>query len=1417
MTMRRSKLICCILAVTMVMTCFTMPAATLSVGAADDDEYLIVDCTKKSSIQSADFTADSKITNNDKKYSAKWDFSNQGNCVISDIPSDITPYTELKFSVYANADTPCKILIRFMSNDPATEGDDYYSSSISFSHDGWQEISMPLSKFGKAREPLGYDQVTLLEFCGSGWDMANDMDNTVLYFDDIKLVNNENLDPVDNTPSTPTPTPTPPEEMPEEDAGTRRYLDIDFETEEALSKLTINQKDNSIVVDKDKDDNSFLRFVKGGTQDFHVDASVSGTSRYVVMQADFAFNGAGTETQIFTTKDATNAQNNFLMMRSGGNIELPDKQVIGTLSSDWQNIAVAADFGSKIYDVYIDNKLVVEDVPMKNPSIGYVTLLRTWMAPNGTTGDELLVDNLRLFDGKSPDDYENTKQVTMEDILKDLIGKPSDTLPDGSESLALLEGCVAMNVDGGSIYYNGEKKMLDVPAYYKDDRTLIPLRAVSEAFGCTVGWDEATQTASIDTDTKITIGSTQMQLADGSVYTLDVPAETVSDRTFLPLRALAEQALGKKVFWDDRGLIIISDKDLTLSEEDIVNINNNLLYARPKAADFKELFETVNKNQHPRILANAQQFEQVKKNYQENPTVKAWGDTLIKDADKILTQEPAPYEIPDGLRLLETCRSVLNTVHQCAMAYHLTGDMKYVDRVWKEIENAGNFKDWNPQHYLDIGEMTTAFSIAYDWLYDVWTDEQKAFMEKAIYEKSLTIGLQSYYGVSDSAFWWTVAESNWNAVTNGGTSIGAVAIFDKYPDICADILEKSTLASENMLVEFYPDGAWFEGPGYWDYMMKYLGFWIATYDTAFGTDFNMSKAPGLAKSAEYVLHGDGPVGANNFHDAGEAHINAPSMFWFSNKFDIPGVTSARLYNMERYNLTPSAFDLLYYDASIQANEVDLPLDAYFGETELAAMRSSWTDPSATYVSFHSGLNVMNHSHLDTGTFVLDMMGERFACDLGAEDYNIEGYWDSASGRWQYYRTRPEGHNTLVINPDSSYGQDLDADNKFEKFESKERGAFAITQMSDAYKTQASSVRRGIMLGDDRRSVTIRDEMNLLNDDSEVYWFMHTKGAIEIVDDHTAIIDVNGKKVKLSFITNAAEAQISEMKAEPLPDSPQIPAQNKNNGYRKVAIKLKASGETYLAVKIIPLNDIFAEEPLENIALDDWTIPDGSIRELPKLDMIYVDGQPIDDFAAHSRMYSLTRSYGDPVPQITAAASDAYTVEVSQAQTLEESTNIKVIDNSDPRYFEIYSVTHRVIPKPKDVNGLTRYITAKISASDVPQPENSDFNAVDDDIETRWAAEGDQWLLVDLGMVKPIEAVGVMVWKATERNTFYSIELSEDGENWTKIYEGQSSGTKDNEYDFFDAAGHSARYVRLNTSGTDAGTWASILEFAVLGK
>ena len=103
-----------------------------------------------------------------------------------------------------------------------------------------------------------------------------------------------------------------------------------------------------------------------------------------------------------------------------------------------------------------------------------------------------------------------------------------------------------------------------------DGRTLVPVRFIAESFGCEVGWDDATKTVSINGSKKITLvlGSRDITV-DGVTSELDVAAQSIEGRTMVPLRAIVE-ALGKTVFWDNKGLIVMSDEDIVNPDDEIV-------------------------------------------------------------------------------------------------------------------------------------------------------------------------------------------------------------------------------------------------------------------------------------------------------------------------------------------------------------------------------------------------------------------------------------------------------------------------------------------------------------------------------------------------------------------------------------------------------------------------------------------------------------------------------------------------------------------------------------------------------------------------------------------------------------------------------------------------------------------------------
>jgi hypothetical protein len=572
--------------------------------------------------------------------------------------------------------------------------------------------------------------------------------------------------------------------------------------------------------------------------------------------------------------------------------------------------------------------------------------------------------------------------------------------------------------------------------------------------------------------------------------------------------------------------------------------------------------------EHPRLIASASDFDHLRQQLATQPQLSQWHSKLKDRAQRMLTQPPSRYEIPDGLRLLSTSRRVLDRTCTLALLYRLDGDRAWLDRAWQELDAAAHFTNWNPRHFLDTAEMSHAFAIGYDWLYHAWTPDQRATLRTALLDHGLTPALGVYRGKSPYGSWHKTRH-NWNQVCNGGIGIGALAIADEAPELCGEILSNAVHSIQLAMAEFAPDGAWNEGPGYWHYATSYNIAFLAALDSALGTDFGLSQLPAFADTGLFPLYLTGPLRRTiNYADGGDGAIRAPQMFWLARKFDRP------LYAWyERALAGPAPYDLLWFDPRGDGpKSMHLPLDKYFRGVEVATFRGGWEDPDALFLGFKAGDNKANHSHLDLGSFVLDALGKRWALDLGADDYNLPGYFGKQ--RWDYYRLRAEGHNTLLINPGAAPDQDTKAAARIIHFESSPEQALAVADLSAAYSKQARRVWRGLSLLS-RKSVLVQDEVRT-DQPAEVWWSLHTPAETEIHDDGATAMLSQGNVRLLARILTPKNARFTLRDAQPLSSSPQPDGQAKNQGTRKLTIHLSDSTDLRLAVLLTPFRE---NEPL----------------------------------------------------------------------------------------------------------------------------------------------------------------------------------------------------------------------------------------------
>ena len=118
-------------------------------------------------------------------------------------------------------------------------------------------------------------------------------------------------------------------------------------------------------------------------------------------------------------------------------------------------------------------------------------------------------------------------------------------------AFAVLTSAQVSAADAVQVVMNGSPMSFEVPPVVINDRTMVPLRAIFERLGASVAWDGSTQTVTSTLGSitvRLTVGDSTMYI-NGTPTELDAPACIIDDRTMVPLRAVSE-AYGADVDWD---------------------------------------------------------------------------------------------------------------------------------------------------------------------------------------------------------------------------------------------------------------------------------------------------------------------------------------------------------------------------------------------------------------------------------------------------------------------------------------------------------------------------------------------------------------------------------------------------------------------------------------------------------------------------------------------------------------------------------------------------------------------------------------------------------------------------------------------------------------------------------------------------
>lgn len=528
--------------------------------------------------------------------------------------------------------------------------------------------------------------------------------------------------------------------------------------------------------------------------------------------------------------------------------------------------------------------------------------------------------------------------------------------------------------------------------------------------------------------------------------------------------------------------------------------------------------------QHPRLLFTKAEEPEVKRLIETDSVARQLALFLRTKADSLLKVPQIPYLLDKYGALLHTSRAYVQRLTTLSLAYRIYGGKKYADKVNETLLWVCNYPDWHKSHYLDTAEMTTAVAIAYDWLYDTLPEETRNRVKSCLYNRAVALVLNEYEKGGPNS--WAKRETNWNVVCNSGMVLGALAVAEDYPREATVIIDKAATYLPNCLKHFAPDGVCYEGPAYWGYTTSYLAIYLKAVMDNGGDKGNIAQLAGLRNTGLFYKRTLTPSGKRfNFGNAKDEAINTPAFFLFSTYYQQPEV--ATWYRNEIVKTIQQDaplhqlffLSLPWFDASRSNQSEAIPrLEVYHNEiNDLLVFNGDRKTKGALFVIAKGGEPRQAHQQLDGGTFIVESDRMCWTEDLGADDYDLPGFWDGRVNgeRWKYFRNSNLSHNTISIDHKNQYalGEAFVCEEKTDRDK-----PYAKLDMTSLYKEQAQSVFRTFTLIDDR-TLEVKDEVNLVNPESVVSWIVATKAEVK-VDGNRAYLARDGHTFYMQIVSPA---------------------------------------------------------------------------------------------------------------------------------------------------------------------------------------------------------------------------------------------------------------------------------------------------------
>lgn len=582
-------------------------------------------------------------------------------------------------------------------------------------------------------------------------------------------------------------------------------------------------------------------------------------------------------------------------------------------------------------------------------------------------------------------------------------------------------------------------------------------------------------------------------LVNGEKQTLSFAPVAKSGVLFFPADYVREFFRWRQIFTDPMGLVILSNRksifDSTRDASVIRMLIADLTFSRPVAetvvADLRRRFPNPLRG---RFLASFDDLMKLRKSVKSQPALKEMTEALKAEYGKkslAFMDEPLTHD------LARECDLLWNF----SLLYRITGEKPYCERALAEALAIAECEDWRNEGLLVYGDLLLAMAGCYDWCHHVWTEGQKARIERALLRNGMRVGLDYYNG--KSRMWRSGGAAC--AKVGAGMLALSLTLADIYPETALRLIDRTMRNLEDCFVSFAPDGGCAESVYAWEQQAKALVLVSAMLQKACGTDYGFSAFPGFGATAYFPIYTETGNGAWNYHNCENRFVDTSVLSFFAKVNGDADLAWMRRAQLQSGQKKPNVLDFLC-DTPVKKDQTPhLALDAVYRRAGLAVMRSDWSR-DANVLGLHGGSNRVAGGDLDAGNILLELGGERFFCETGGEE-----------GLPLLLRRRAEGQNTVVIAPEDQTlpDQNPGAVASLLEMRSDAERAYAVVDMS-ATSDLLLRAKRGVLLTDHRSVAVIQDELTVAHP-TEVVWYAWTKADVALnKSGRCAYLTQNGK-------------------------------------------------------------------------------------------------------------------------------------------------------------------------------------------------------------------------------------------------------------------------------------------------------------------